>query len=300
MANNDYSLSFILENGMSRGQSVRLSESLDEIIKRHNYPNEIGLVLSQAALLTVLLSAGVKYDGIFTLQIQGEGAIKALVVSLTTDGKIRGYVHYEDADLAKVRFDENGHASLSNLFGKGQMSFTTEKSGQTYQGIIALEGDTLTDCVLDYFEKSEQIGTQIKIEAIPANTEHGWAAGGILIQKMPFDKKMAELLSQKEQDDIWETDVVLLNSVRKEELTDLNLTMEKLLYRLYSMNDLHYFMPSELKFGCQCSQSRVINMLKGFTESDLDGMIKDGKIDITCQFCGEKYEIAPEQIKGAQ
>lgn len=285
---------FLIDAGMSRGQAVRLTSVLDTIIDQHQYPEQIGKLLAEAAVLTAMLASSVKYDGVFTLQIQGKGAVTGLVVSLTTSGQMRGYVHFDDASLKKL--DSTQQHDVTDYFGEGTLAFTAEQAGQTYQGIIALDKKTLTDCVLAYFEQSEQIDTQIKVAITPPEKEHGWIAGAVLLQKMPFDSKLTEQLGTDQLNELWQTSVVLLRSLTDSEMTDTSLDLEKLLYRLYHQNDLHYFPKKSFNFGCHCSKEKVLNMLKTFSKQDLDEMTVDGKISIDCQFCGKSYTITPSEI----
>lgn len=285
---------FLIDAGMSRGQAVRLTSVLDTIIDQHKYPEQIGKLLAEAAVLTAMLASSVKYDGVFTLQIQGKGAVTGLVVSLTTSGQMRGYVHFDDASLQKL--DSTKQHDVTDYFGEGTLAFTAEQAGQTYQGIIALDKKTLADCVLAYFEQSEQIDTQIKVAITSPDKGHGWIAGAVLLQKMPFDSKLTEQLGTDQLNELWQTSVVLLRSLMDAEMTDTSLDLEKLLYRLYHQNDLHYFPKKSFIFGCHCSKEKVLNMLKTFSKQDLDDMTVDGKISIDCQFCGKNYTVTPLEL----
>ncbi|MCQ2966721.1 MAG: Hsp33 family molecular chaperone HslO [Alphaproteobacteria bacterium] len=294
MTENNVIQPFLIDAGMSRGQAVRLTSVLDTMINQHQYPEQIGKLLAEAAVLTAMLASSVKYDGVFTLQIQGKGAVTGLVVSLTTSGQMRGYVHFDDAMLQKL--DSIKQKNITDYFGKGTLAFTAEQAGQTYQGIIALDKETLTDCVLSYFEQSEQIDTQIKVAIVPPEKEHGWIAGAVLLQKMPFDSKLTEQLGTDQLNELWQTSVILLKSLTDSEMTDLSLDLEKMLYRLFHQNDLHYFPKKSFNFGCHCSKEKVLNMLKTFSKQDLDEMTVDGKISIDCQFCGKSYTITPSEL----
>ena len=288
---------YLIDNGMSRGQAVRLTTVLDTIIGQHGYPESVGKFLAEASVLTALLASSVKYDGVFTLQIQSEGAISMLAVDLTTDGKMRGYARFDESALKQAEQASDGKTgALSSYFGKGTLAFTTEHGGQTYQGIVALEQSSLTDCVLNYFRQSEQIDTEIRLAVGAPDGKPGWIAGAVLLQKMPFDKKAAELLKKEEADDLWTTASVLLESLRDFEILDTTLGLEQLLYRLFHLNDLHFFATKRIEFGCRCSQEKVIKMLQRFSPQDRKDMVVDGVIKTQCRFCGKSYTLTLKDL----
>ena len=289
---------FLIDSGLTRGQAVRLNETLDTIISQHHYPESIGFLIAQSALLTALLSSVIKFDGVFTLQIQSSGAVSMLATDMTSDGKMRGYARFDETAVAKAYEKvQNEEASVPSFFKEGTLSFHVETNGQSYQGITALDKAELSDCVLEYFKQSEQIDTALKIEvASPAETGKGWSGAALLLQRLPIDKKISESFRSDEIDDLWETSLVLLNSVTKKEMLDAELSLEKLTYRLYHANDLHFFMPKKVEFGCRCSKDKVIKMLKSFSKQDRQEMLIDGKIKVDCQFCGKNYTLTLEDL----
>lgn len=288
---------YLIDSGMSRGQAVRLTSVLDTIIGQHGYPESVGSFLSEAAVLTVLLASSVKYDGVFSLQIQSDGAISMLVIDLTTTGQIRGYARFDEAALKQAEQTPDEKENLvSHYFGNGTLAFMTEHDGQSYQGVIALEKASLTACVLEYFRQSEQIDTEIRLAVDAPDGKHGWIAGAVLLQKMPFDAKTAELLKKEEVDDLWNTATVLLKSLQDSEIFDTTLSLEKLLFRLFNWNDLHFFMPKKIEFGCRCSKEKVIEMLKRFSLQDRKEMAVDGAIKIDCRFCGKSYTLTLKDL----
>ena len=293
-ATTDVICPFLIDSGLSRGQTVRLTSSLDTIISQHSYPEPIGILMAQAAVLTAILSSTIKFDGVFTLQIQGSGPVSVLAVDMTTDGSIRGYARFNEDAVKKAQADtEQGKTSaVQAFFENGTLSFNVETKDQNYQGIVALDQPTLAECVLEYFKQSEQIQTALKVAvATPKQTGAGWAAAAIMLQRMPMDRQIARELKEEEIDDLWNTAAVLLHSATPEELLDTDLPLEKLLYRLYHLNNLHFFMQKTIKFGCRCSKDKVIEMLRRFPEQDRKEMAVDGKIKVDCQFCGKSYTL---------
>lgn len=294
---------FIIDSGLSRGQAVRLSTVLDTIISQHQYPERIGYFISETAVLASLLASTLKYEGNFTLQIQGDGAISTLVVNITDTGKIRGYVRYDEKALADAeqKPEVQDGAFVPAFFGQGSLSFMIEQKEQNYQGIVSLEQPTLTECIHQYFDQSEQIDTVIRMAvAAPSQTGKGWTAGALMLQRMPMDRQLAQVLKDDEINDLWQTAVILLKSAKDEELLDTELPLEKLLHRLYHLNDLHFFMSKQIEFGCRCSQEKVLEMLRRFPEKDRRDMVVDGEIKVDCQFCGKSYTLTLKDLDSGE
>lgn len=298
-ATTDIICPFLIDSGLSRGQAVRLTSSLDTIISQHNYPEPIGILIAQCAVLAALLASTIKFDGVFTLQIQGKGPVSLLATDITTDGRIRGYARFDETAVEKAYqlVEQKKENPVQAFFKNGTLSFNVETGDQNYQGIVALDQPTLEECVLEYFKQSEQIQTALKINvATPQQTGKGWIGAAVMLQRMPMDRQIARELKEEEIDDLWNTAVVLLHSVTPQELTDTELSLEKLLYRLYHLNNLHFFIQKAIKFGCRCSQEKVIEMLKRFPEQDRQEMAVDGEIKVDCQFCGKSYTLTLEDL----
>ena len=153
-----------------RGRLVRLGPALDAIIERHGYPPAVARPLAEAMVLCACLATSLKYDGIFTLQITGDGPIRLLVTDLTTDGALRGYALFNSWKLAVALGAGNDRGTrrlCAEAVRPGRLTFTVDQGQHTerYQGVVPLEGATLADCAHTYFRQSEQLPTGIKIVA---------------------------------------------------------------------------------------------------------------------------------------
>ena len=96
-------------------------------------------------VLCATLATSLKYDGIFTLQISGDGPIRLLVTDLTTDGALRGYAQFDSWKLAVALGGATAEAPdgyVPKLFGHGRLTFTVDQGQHTqrYQGVVPLEG----------------------------------------------------------------------------------------------------------------------------------------------------------------
>jgi molecular chaperone Hsp33 len=283
---------FEIEPFQLRGRLVRLGPTLDSIVKRHDYPPAVGTVLGEAIALAVALSSTLKYDGVFTLQTKGDGPIRLLVADVTTGGAVRGYAQYDPAKLAEVAAS-GGAASVPRLLGAGYLAFTVDQGEDTerYQGIVALEGATLAECVHHYFRQSEQIAAGIKV-AVDRDAQGAWRGGCLLIQKLPDGERSEFLGTREELEDGWRRALILMGSATSQELTDPELAPEDLLFRLFHEDGVRVFRTHAVRAECRCSRERIDRVLRSLPfEERQDLGEADGSMTVTCQFCNASYRF---------
>lgn len=285
---------FELESSRLRGRIVRLGSVLDDILNAHkSYPEDVLQLTGETLALCVMLSSMLKYDGIFTLQAQGDGPVPMLVADVATGGKIRACASFSAERLAAEPHTGNPAA----LLGNGYMAFTVDQGENTdrYQGIVELKPGSLIASVQHYFTQSEQISTGMVMKAGRVNGQ--WRASGIMVQQMPEDSESYNKGGSNVHEDDWRRTMVLLGSVRDEELIDPSLDAEDLLYRLFHEEGVRVYEPQELERTCRCSPERLKNILSTMSNEDIDDMVVDGKIVMTCEFCSRDYAFDPANFK---
>jgi molecular chaperone Hsp33 len=280
-----------------RGRLVRLDRTLDEVIERHGYPLAVARPLAEAMVLCASLASSLKYDGIFTLQISGDGPIRLLVTDLTTDGALRGYAQFDSWKLAVALGVGQGEAPegyVPKLFGRGRLAFTVDQGRHTerYQGVVPLEGATLADCAHTYFRQSEQLPTGIKIAArrIVEDGKAHWRAAALMVQQMPeFDAGRVDV-DQEQREDDWRRAVILMASATEAEMLDPALAGPRLLYRLFHQERPRQFERRPFVARCRCSRSRIDRVLRSIKREELgDLRDKDGLVSVKCEFCSTEY-----------
>jgi molecular chaperone Hsp33 len=296
-SDDDQVLPFQLDVLGVRGRLVRLGPALDAIIERHGYPLAVARPLAEAMVLCATLATSLKYDGIFTLQISGDGPIRLLVTDLTTDGALRGYAQFDSWKLAVALGAGNDDAPdgyVPKLFGQGRLAFTVDQGQHTerYQGIVPLEGPTLADCAHTYFRQSEQLPTGIKISA-RRTVENGmphWRAAALMVQQMPeFDAGRIYVDAEQREDD-WRKAVILMASATEAEMLDPNLPATQLLYRLFHQEQPRVFERRPFAARCRCSRDRIDRVLRSIKREELDDLRDStGRVSVKCEFCSTEY-----------
>ena len=274
-------LPFFLEKISVRGRMAYLESLPQTILKRHNYPEVVNRFLADLITLSVALANVVKYEGMFTLQIQGDQApVKFMVVDVSSEGHVRACANFDEKLIAGI---EEKDPSLHQLFGGGTLAFTVDQGDHTerYQGIVDLQGVNLRDCLQHYFHQSEQLET-----AFFLHTTEDLKSCCIMIQKLPFDQKD----QTKEQDyDDWFTALSLLSTLKSEEVFSKDLTCEDILHRLFWQEGLSYFDPKLIIFKCRCNREKIEHVLSNISPAERESIAEDHKITVTCDFCSEDY-----------
>jgi molecular chaperone Hsp33 len=285
----DFVVPFQVERAALRGRILRLGPLLDEIVSRHGYPQPVSLLLAELVTLTATLASALKYDGVFTLQISGKGPVSILVADMTSAGDLRAYAQF-DAEAVAAAAEGPVLSLVSALLGAGHLAFTVDQGADTerYQGIVALEGNTLTDCIHHYFRQSEQLDAAIKVAVEGGAEGTPWRSGAIMIQRLPGEAR-ADELTRAEADEAWREAVALMGSARAEEMTDPALVPERLLFRLFHEPGVRAYESSTLRAGCRCSRERVERTLSSFPREEVLALIENDAVRVKCEFCGTNY-----------
>src|SRR5438067_12961952 len=221
-----------------RGRLTRLGPALDDILTKHDYPASVGKLLGEAIVLTTLLGSSLKFEGRFILQTQTDGPVSFLIVDFQAPDRLRAYARF---DAGRLHDGQDSGA----LLGKGHLAMTIDQGPDMnrYQGLVALDGGTLEDVAHEYFLRSEQIPTRVRLavaeelRAGSAGPTHRWRAGGIMLQFLPKAAERARIADLDpgdapegvephtvEEDDAWVEGQALLSTVEDLELIDPSLS----------------------------------------------------------------------------
>ncbi len=307
----DIVVPFQVESLDLRGRIVRLGPALSAMVNRHAYPPVVARLLGEAVTLAALLGSSLKFSGRLILQTQTDGPVRLLVADFSTPNRLRALARFDEERLAAVLAE--GDASIGAVLGKGVLALTIDQGSamQRYQGIVALEGQSLEEAAGQYFRQSEQIPTRVRL-AVAESLHHDgseWRGGGLLVQSLPLDGRHsphndlsggdapdgADAPAHTE-DASWTEGRALVETVEDIELVDPTLAPERLLFRLFHEQGVRVFSAEPLADQCTCSRERLHGLVRSFTEQERQDMIVDGRIEVTCEYCSSRYVFAAEEI----
>ena len=275
------------------GRLARLETSASGILSRHDYPDMVAGLCAETMALTSVLASMMSFEGVFTVQAKGDGAIRTLMADMTDEGAMRCYASFGDEPL--LQNDFTGPAILPRLLGSGYMAFTVDHqvTNRRYQGIVELDGPHLGNAATSWYKNSEQLATLILTSA--EKTKNGWVSSALLLQQIAASGGVKDegddLYKQPDEvdaeiQDLWHTAMTLCSSVKPAEMLDTNLSLDRLVYRLFHTLGAHSQEVRPVIDQCRCSPEKVDGMLKGLSaEQRADLADEDDKLVVTCEFC---------------
>lgn len=285
---------FSLDGAPVRGRIARLGEAaLDPILHRHAYPRAVALLLGEALTLASLVGSLLRAEGRLVVQAQSQGLVPLLVAE-HSDGGLRGYARLADGAAGKLA--RANRVPPGALLGAGHLVMTLDQGeGKTaYQGVVALDGDTLAQCAQNYFRVSEQTDTGIHLavgELTHSDGRSTWHAGGMLMQRVAGDQARGDTSED------WSRVSHHSATLSDAELIDPGLPPDRLLYRLFHEEGVRMGAPSSLEDRCTCDEARLTSVMAQFPKEELRDLVEpDGFLHAHCQFCSRGYRIAPESV----
>ena len=290
----DVLLPFQLGAGAVRGRLVRLGPAFDAIIGAHAYPPAVAGLLGQAMALAAALAGALKFDGIFTVQAQGNGPVSLLLADVTSSGHLRGYARFDPQTLP-----QDQSASLEQLLGQGHLAFTVDQGANTdrYQGIVELVGPTLADSARLYFRQSEQLDTDVHL-ASAKGPDGRWKTAALMISRMPADFTGGPILTADEFEESWVRATLLMSTLSDGELLDETLEPQTLLWRLFHQEQILVHDSKSLIAQCRCSRPRIASTLRSFPRAEIEELADDsGLVVVTCEFCQTSYQFNRQDLQ---
>lgn len=271
---------FLIETAGVRGVRVHLGETWRQIRATDDYPQAAAELLGEAAAASALFTGHAKVDGRLSVQLRGTGALRTLFAECTAAGTLRGIVRF-DPDAGPLTRD------LRELGDDAVLAITIEnpalgaREPMRYQGLVALETDSLAGAFEAYFRQSEQLPTRLLLACDDDN------AAGLMLQKLPGDGG---------DDDGWTRACALFDTLGPQEL--LSWSGDELLLRLFHEDGVQVLGTRPLSFACSCSLERVESMLVSIgREEAIAATEPSGQAHIRCEFCGRQYDVPRQRVE---
>jgi len=273
---------FMFEQYPIRGHLVHLDAAWRALIEHREYPAAIRNTLGETVAASLLLAATVKFEGVLSLQLQGDGPVHLLLAQCTGGLGVRGLARYRES----VQADEGaagGQDRIVDLIGTGNLTVTleTDDGAQRYQGIVPIAGGRLAESLQVYFENSEQLPTRLWLHADASGVS------GMLLQKLPVaDAPPGADAGAVE--DAWRRVQLIGETLTPEELRTL--ADAEILHRLFNEDDVRLFEPAPVYFRCRCSRERVSRMLQSLGDAETHAVLAErGEVEVRCDFCNRAY-----------
>jgi molecular chaperone Hsp33 len=269
---------FMLEDSGIRGALVRLEETWRQVIADHDYTPQVRTLLGQSVAATVLLASGIKARPSVSLQLQGEGALKLLVVQCADGSRVRGMAHYSSTQEAS---SQKGAPLLRG--GKLVVNLDTGRPNGFFQGIVPLSSSTLDGCLEHYFRQSEQLATRLILKS---NDER---VAGLLLQVLPGH-------GEEQADAAFDDIAACAATVSTAELTEL--AADELLPKLFAGRAIRLFSAKPVQHDCRCTPERLAGVVRMLGEEEVKSLLAEqGHVELTCEFCNRAFRYDDAQVQ---
>lgn len=280
----DFVQRFSFEELDARGCYAHLEQAVVDIQRTHHYPAPLAKLLNEFALSAVLLRDSVKLDGSLSIQYRSNDAVSMIVADCTDEYGVRAVCEY-DANALGGLSEES--LNLQTLSKEATLTITiSPKNGQRYQGVVAIESDSLAQCLQDYFLRSEQLPSRF---IIVADAER---AIGMSLHALP--EQDSEIVAIMKDD--WQRLNMLVDTLTDEEMRDLPVT--EVLRRLFHEENCRLHVANPVQFKCDCSRDRSLAALRSLGTAEIKNIMSEQPIvSIDCHFCFQRYEFGHDDLQ---
>ncbi len=319
---------FLVDRAGVRGRVVKLGAVAETILARYDYPEPVAKLLGELLLVAAMLSSNLKQEGIFTIQIRGNGPVSLVVVDAVYGGALRGFAEIKQGRSLPLE------PTIKQLLGDDATFAITLDPGEgmhRYQGVVAIEGESITDMLGHYFTQSQQLDVMFKLavekRVLPGASQPIWMAGGLMIERLPSSS--SPLAGESERSfsapvggeaakipphgfaranpappqggsldsyEGWRYASAITNTLKDDELLDPLLDAPTLLHRLFHEEGVWVYPPTNLSVGCRCSRERILNLLKSMPLDERADMVNSGPASVHCQFCNTSEKFTGEEL----
>ena len=296
MENKNISNSTILRamtrDGSARVLVINSRKIVNDMIGFHKTSPTASAALGRLVTATSVIGTMLPENGdTVTVSIQGDGDAGRLLAVGDYFGNVKGYIQNPLVNPPKK---PNGKLDVGAAVGSGTISFVKSVGAIEPQvGTIELVSGEIAEDIATYFAKSEQIPTVLSLGVLVDTDYSCLAAGGVLIQLMPFPDEDTIDLIERNAADLVNISRHFAKGMTNEEIMDM------------AMRDIPYdiFDSIEVGYKCDCSSVRMQEKIKSLGKGEilkmLDEQVAEGKpreLTAICRFCNSEYTFGEADL----
>ena len=285
--------------GMTRDGSARIlvinsKEIVNDVVKyHHTAPTAtaaLGRLVTAGSMIGTMLPEA--QDSV-TVNISGDGEAGKLLAVADYYGNVKGYI---ENPLANPPKKPNGKLDVGAAIGAGTISFIKSVGGKEPQiGTIELVSGEIAEDIATYFAKSEQIPTVLSLGVLVDKDYTCLAAGGVLIQLMPFPDDATVDLIERNAADLVNISRLYERGLTNEQIADI------------AMRDIPYdiFDTLEVEYKCDCGRARMLKKIKSLGDKEIKTMLDEQEAEgkarelvAICRFCNTEYAYSESELLG--
>lgn len=279
-------------DGSARIHIINSTDIVNKAIKCHDTSPVCSAALGRLLTATSMMGCmlGEEKDTI-TVTISGDGPAGKIIAVGDYIGNVRGYIQNTNVDIP---LKSNGKLDVSGAVGKGCLNIVRDMGvDEPYSGSIELVSGEIAEDIASYYASSEQIPTVCALGVLVDTDWSCRAAGGIIIQLLPFADE--DTVSQIEKN------LPLISNVSA--LFDKGLSNEEICSIAMTGIDYDLFDTIDVDYKCTCSYDRMKNALTSMGERDIRKLFdeqlaeeKPEELEVVCRFCNSRFTFTPSDL----
>lgn len=267
--------------------AIDATDIVAEIERIHQPSAVVTAALGRLSIAASLIGIGLKNDtDSVTLRLNGNGPAGALIAVGDSRGNMKSYV---SNPIVEIPLNSYGKLDVAGAVGKDGTLSVVKDLGlkEPYVGQIPIVSGEIAEDIASYFALSEQIPTVCGLGVLVNPDLTVKAAGGYLIQLLPFADEACI--------DVLEKNVNSLPSVTQ--MLTAGVTAEEMAMKVLDGLTPNVLDEFNCAYKCDCSRERVERALISLGNDELTKMADEEEItEVCCHFCDKKYAFTRDQI----
>ena len=248
----------------------------------------LGRTLTAASMIGTMLPE----DGdTVTISFSGDGEAGKIIAVGDYFGNVKGYIQNPLANPPKK---PNGKLDVAAAVGSGTLSFVKAVGeGEPETGVIEIQTGEIAEDIATYFAMSEQVPTLLSLGVRVDKDYTCLAAGGVLIQLLPFPDDDTVSKIEKNASALSNVSMYFERGMTNEEIA--NIAMEGIPFDIFDT--------LEVSYKCDCSSKRMLKKIKSLGEKEILNMLdeqeSEGKareLTAQCRFCNSEYTFSEREL----
>ncbi|MBQ9059260.1 MAG: Hsp33 family molecular chaperone HslO [Atopobiaceae bacterium] len=283
----DHLVRGVAADGMIRAIAMSGRETVEAAHANHNTSPVVSAALGRTMMAAQMMAAMFKSpDELLTLQIKGDGPIRAITVTANNLGHVKGFAAYPNVWLP---LNDKGKLDVGTGIGKGTLTVIRDLPGTTpYSSQTELVSGEIGDDLAAYFTLSDQTPTSVGVGVLVNPDTTIRQAGGFIVQLMPdYEPYIVDDLEKK------------LESIRSvTQMLEDGMTPHDILQHILGEFEYKELEVSPAAFHCGCNKERASRATLALGSDVIRDMISQGETaEVHCHFCGKDHRLSPAELQ---
>ena len=289
--NRDYMVIAVPKKEPVRVYTLRATSAVETARRIHALSPGATVAMGRAMVAALLLTSLVKHasEQKVLLKIEGDGPIGSINVEADGKGRVRGFVSNPQVETYVKEVNGKKKIDVSKIVGsKGTLSVVKElRLGTPYMSVVPLVSGEIGEDLAYYYFQSEQIPVAVSVGVLVDKDGTVLHAGGLLVETMKGTSREAVDKLEERMFNLKPITDMMQEGKRPENITSE--ILDGLSPMLVGLKEIEYF--------CPCTEEIALRSFKSLPKEEVRELLSEGKVELTCKFCGRVYKFSEELLE---